>query len=102
MRSQRRRNASKLCGASRKPADSRCYYDPPRREFLAIRQDHFETTGATFNATDLTPIQIRDSLLLVPCTIVNEAIQRNGLRYVIAPLTAVFVKGESALGVRNV
>jgi hypothetical protein len=45
---------------------------------LSIFDLHVETPRRSLNANDLTPVEIGNSLLLEPKTIVDEAFQGNG------------------------
>ena len=102
VRSQRRRNGRELRGPGSKRADSGGYHQPPRCEFLSVGHDHFEPVRVDFHVTKRALIYIRHGAALVPTTVVDKTLQRNRLRYVVAVLTAIFIKRQLTLRIGNV
>jgi hypothetical protein len=77
-------------------------HDPRRIHNFAVLGRDVKASGYPSYASDLAPVKIRNSLLLEPETIVNEAFQRNGRRQVIPSGCRISFEFQATLGVCNV
>ena len=69
---------------------------------LAVLWRYLEPARIDFHAPNVAPVYIWNGATLVPKPVINKAIQRKGLRYVISVLTAILIKRQLALGIGNV
>src|SRR5271156_6684161 len=102
MGSQSRGYGGKLCRLARKRTDPARHHHASRSEFLVVRHRHLEPASVGLDTADLALIQIRHRLALVPPAVINEAIEWNRLRYMIALLASVVVERQCLLGISDV
>src|SRR5580692_6418591 len=81
--------------------DARGYYDTTRPEHLAVVERNSKTIRTTLNSADRSPIEIRHSLLLIPMSILYEAIQRHWLRDAATALGSECLQRQCKMRIRD-
>src|SRR5262249_56319575 len=77
-------------------------HNPCRMQNLSIFELDVETLRSPLNANDLAPVEIGNSLLLEPKTVVDEAFQGNGRRHMIPSSRCVSFKFQGTARTRDV